>query len=104
MGGTWIDVCDEAFVPPGTMRCIAVSDHRILIALTSEGQWFAADEMCTHEDASLCLGALRDSRVKCPLHGSWFDLRDGSVDDEPATEPLKTYPIRAQSGRIEVLI
>ena len=60
MGGTWIDVCDEAFVPPGTMRCLQVTDRTILIAYTSERQWFAADEMCTHEDA--LRGAARRTR------------------------------------------
>ncbi len=75
--------------------------HRTLLA-HSNGVFYAADEYCTHEDASLCLGALRDGRVKCPLHGSWFDLSDGSVEDEPATEPLRVYPSRVRDGWLEI--
>jgi 3-phenylpropionate/trans-cinnamate dioxygenase ferredoxin component len=88
-------------VEEGAMVCTEVHGRRVLLA-RSAGRFFAVDEMCTHEDASLCLGALQDGRVKCPLHGSWFDLATGQVDDEPATEALRIYPIRVASGMIEI--
>ena len=85
------------------MRCINLAGRRVLLA-NSAGRHFAADEMCTHEDASLCLGALRAGKIKCPLHGSWFDLTDGSVDDEPATIPLQVYETRIRDGWLEVCL
>ena len=88
----------------GTMRCVATPKGQLLLVHAQDGTLFAADPMCTHEDAELELGALRGTMVKCPLHGSWFDLRDGAVSDEPATEPLKVYPVRVQDGVIEVQI
>ena len=85
----------------GAMVCTELRGRQILLARCGDAL-YAADEMCTHEDASLCLGALRQSRVRCPLHGSWFDLATGAVDDEPATEPLRIHHVRVREGMIEV--
>ncbi len=77
---------------PGTMKCIEAEGMRLLLA-NVDGRYFAADQMCTHEDAPLCTGSLKGSLVKCPLHGSRFDLTDGRVLDDPAEENLKVYPV-----------
>jgi len=83
------------------MKCFRIGEKRLLIAY-SEGQFFAVDEMCTHEDASLCTGSLKNHYVKCPLHGSRFDLNSGEALDDPADEPLRTYPIEIIDGEIFV--
>ena len=98
---TWYRALPHASLQLGEMRCLSIDGQSILIARTATG-FFAADEMCTHEEASLCLGALVEARVKCPLHGSWFDLRDGSISDPPATEPLAVYPVRLLDDWLEV--
>ena len=97
----WCQAVRDTEIADGEMACTAIQGRRVLIA-SSAGRYFAADEMCTHEDASLCLGALRSGRVKCPLHGSWFDLSDGSVDEDPATEPLQVYETRIRNGWLEI--
>jgi 3-phenylpropionate/trans-cinnamate dioxygenase ferredoxin component len=99
----WLQAIAADDLEPESMRCLMLAGRRVLIA-QSRGQIFAADEMCTHEEASLCLGALRKGRVKCPLHGSWFDLSDGSVDEEPATEPLRVYATRIRDGWLEICL
>jgi 3-phenylpropionate/trans-cinnamate dioxygenase ferredoxin component len=101
---TWVAALPLAELAPGAMYCFEHAGHRVLVAYAENGTLYAADEMCTHEEASLCLGALRGSRVKCPLHGSWFELTDGSVDDEPATEPLRVHAVRVHEGNIQVML
>lgn len=98
---TWYRALPHVSLQVGEMRCLSIAGQPILVARTVTG-FFAAGEMCTHEEASLCLGALVETRVKCPLHGSWFDLRDGSISDAPATEPLAVYPVRLQDEWLEV--
>ena len=90
-------------VPPGKMTCVSLQGKRILLA-NENGTIFAADEMCTHEDASLCLGSLRGHLLKCPLHGSRFDLTTGKPLDEPADTPLKVYPVKIIANDIFVKI
>ncbi len=81
------------------MRCVALTDRRVLVAHTTDGV-FVADEMCTHEDARLCDGNLNGTLVKCPLHGSRFDLRSGSVLDDPAEDNLAVYPVSIKDNTI----
>jgi len=78
-------------------------DRRLLIAHTEQG-FFAADEMCTHEDARLCDGNLNGTLVKCPLHGSRFELTTGKVLDDPAEEDLRVYPVQVEGDSVFVEI
>jgi 3-phenylpropionate/trans-cinnamate dioxygenase ferredoxin subunit len=86
-------------VPPGGMKRMDIGDRRILLANVG-GQFYAVDDTCTHEDASLSSGALRGEWVKCPLHGSRFNVRTGEVVEEPASEKLATYPVRIEADEV----
>jgi len=59
---------------------------------------YAVDDTCTHEDVSLSLGVLCEHRLRCPLHGSEFDIRTGKVLDEPADTDLSTHPVEVVDG------
>jgi 3-phenylpropionate/trans-cinnamate dioxygenase ferredoxin subunit len=84
---------------PGTMKRIDLGGRRILLANVG-GRFYAADDTCTHEEASLSMGVLKGELVKCPLHGSRFNVRTGKALEEPAEENLRTYPVRLDGGRI----
>lgn len=86
-------------VPPGGMKRVDIGARRILLANVG-GRLYAVDDTCTHEDASLSSGALRGEWVKCPLHGSRFNVRTGEVVEEPAIEKLATYPVRIEAGEV----
>jgi len=83
------------------MRCVALRDRNVLVVNCSEGV-FVTDEMCTHEDARLCDGNLSGTRVKCPLHGSRFELTTGKVLDDPAEVDLVTYPVTVTDGIVYI--
>jgi 3-phenylpropionate/trans-cinnamate dioxygenase ferredoxin subunit len=85
--------------PPGKMKRIELGGRRILLANVA-GEFFAVDDTCTHEDASLSTGCLHGGMVKCPLHGSRFSLKTGEPQEDPATEPLRTYPLKVAEGQI----
>ena len=91
--------CDA--LKPGKMRCVLAAGRKILLA-NVEGRYYATDDTCTHEDASLATGSLKGEWVKCPLHGSRFNVCTGAVLDEPAEENLKTYPVRQDRDGIYV--
>jgi 3-phenylpropionate/trans-cinnamate dioxygenase ferredoxin subunit len=40
----------------------------------------------------------------CPLHGSVFDVRTGEVLNLPATEPVRTYPVKVEAGVVKVSV
>ena len=85
------------------MRCVSLADRNVLVARTDEGV-FVADEMCTHEDARLCDGNLNGTLVKCPLHGSRFELTTGKVLDDPAEQNLIVYPVTISDNTIYITV
>ena len=101
MPDEWIDAGSAGELAPGRMKRIDTHGLRLLLANVG-GRFYAADDTCTHEDASLSSGALLGACVKCPLHGSRFDLATGRVLDDPAEADLRTYPVRLEGGRVLV--
>jgi nitrite reductase/ring-hydroxylating ferredoxin subunit len=95
-------VCTESELGQGQMRCVTIGSAQVLVCHTRDGI-HAVDNICTHAYARLDEGRLRGHRLICPLHGASFDARTGAVLGAPATQPLRTYPVRIQDGQIEVL-
>jgi 3-phenylpropionate/trans-cinnamate dioxygenase ferredoxin subunit len=58
-----------------------------------DGELFAIDDTCTHQDASLADGWLEGCMVECPLHASCFDLRTGLSSGPPAKTPVRTHEV-----------
>ena len=68
------------------------------------GEFFALDDTCTHQDASLADGYLEDDcTVECPLHASCFDLRTGRPSGPPAKVPVRTHTVVVEGGTIFVV-
>jgi len=88
---------------PGSMRAYQLGDREIVVCHTREGV-FALDNICTHAQARMCEGRLRNTRLVCPLHGASFDVRDGRVLGPPALLPLQTHAVRIVAGIIEVAV
>jgi 3-phenylpropionate/trans-cinnamate dioxygenase ferredoxin subunit len=68
----------------------------------ADGELFAIDDTCTHQDASLSEGWLEDCMIECPLHAACFDLRTGKPTGPPAKRPVRTYPVLVQDGFVYV--
>jgi len=94
-------VAVEGELAPGQMKKIRPAGRRLLLC-NAEGVYYAVDEMCSHEDYSLSLGCIQGGKIKCSLHGSYFDLASGEALVEPADEPIRTYPVKIDAGRIWV--
>lgn len=84
---------------PGEMKRLLIDGKRLLLA-NAEGQYYCVDEMCSHEDYSLYLGCIKDKRIKCSLHGSYFNLETGAALTEPADCPLRTYPVHLAGDQV----
>lgn len=103
MADRFIVVAAAGDLPAGRMTCVAIGGRRLLLA-NVEGRFCATDDTCTHEDASLSTGVLRGNLVRCPLHGSRFDVCTGEVLEEPAELDLRTYPVKVEGGRVLVAV
>jgi 3-phenylpropionate/trans-cinnamate dioxygenase ferredoxin subunit len=103
MAEQFIEVARAGDLAPGRMTCVEVGGRRLLLA-NVDGRFYATDDTCTHEDASLSAGVLRGELVRCPLHGSRFNVCTGAALEEPAERGLRTWPVRLQDGRVLVNI
>ncbi len=81
----------------GQLKRVEYKSARILLCRVDD-QVHAVDDLCTHEDISLSLGAICEHRLRCPLHGSEFDVRTGKVLNDPADVDLATYPVTINEG------
>ena len=99
----FIDLIASANLPTGATQKVATEVGDILLA-NVDGKLYAVDDMCTHEDSSLSLGCLKGELISCTLHGSRFNVRTGEPMEEPATQPLRRFPVRTRNDRIEVCL
>lgn len=64
---------------------------------------FAFENQCTHAEFPMSDGEMVDDYViECCLHGAQFDVRDGSVMEAPAEEPLPVFEVEVKDGGIWV--
>lgn len=69
-----------------------------------DGELYAIDDTCTHQDASLADGWLEGCVVECPLHASCFDLRTGMPSGPPAKAPVRTHEVVVDDGLVYVRV
>ena len=80
---------------------VAIEDTQILL-VNAEGQYYAIQDLCTHDDAPLGQGRVVGCEIECARHGAKFDVTDGSATALPAFRPIATFPVRIKDGVIEV--
>lgn len=102
--GAPVRVCGLDDLSPG--ESLRVDDVSPPIALfrTEDGEVFALDDTCTHQDASLADGWVEDCAVECPLHASRFDLRTGAVDAPPAKRGVRSHAVTIEGDDIYVTL
>ena len=89
-----------ADLPPGEALRVTEVSPPVAVFHTEDGEVFAIDDTCTHQDASLADGWLEGCEVECPLHASRFDLRTGAVDAPPAKVGVRTHAVAVTDGDI----
>ena len=94
-----IALCTKDDFNENNMLEVIHENHSYLVAKVDK-EYFAVDNMCSHENSELILGCLKDKTIKCSLHGSYFDLETGKPLNEPADEPIKTYPTVLKDNNI----
>ncbi len=67
-----------------------------------DGKFYATDDICTHEFASLCEGFIDGDIIECPLHAGQFHIPTGKAMSPPVTEDLKTFAVKVEGDDIYV--
>jgi nitrite reductase/ring-hydroxylating ferredoxin subunit len=88
-------------IPENGMKGFTVEKTRVLIAKVN-GEYYAIGAICTHLGGLLDNGKLDGNVVTCPLHGSRFDVTNGSVVRQPAKVAVRAYKVTRQGDSLLV--
>jgi 3-phenylpropionate/trans-cinnamate dioxygenase ferredoxin subunit len=99
MSVRWIDVGAADAVSETAPLAVTVDSEHLVIARCG-AELYAVEDRCTHDGESLEGAEVEDCQIICPRHFSHFCLRTGEALTPPAYEPLRTYRVREQDGRI----
>lgn len=97
----WVDVAGADEIPPGAFKVIEV-DGAMVAVFNLNGEFYAIDNVCTHDGGTLTGGELSGDEVICPRHGARFNIKTGAVAAPPAYEPVHRFPLRVRDERIQV--
>jgi 3-phenylpropionate/trans-cinnamate dioxygenase ferredoxin subunit len=95
-------VASVAELPDETMKKVEAGRTPVCLAHAEDGNFYALNDVCTHEEFSLSDGELWGVDVECPQHGSRFNLVTGKVTGLPAVIPAKTYAVSVEGEDIFV--
>ena len=95
-------VASVADLPEETLKRVDAGSTPVCLAHAADGNFYALNDICTHEEFYLSEGELWDMDVECPQHGSRFSLQTGKVTGLPAVVPAKTYPVTVENSDIYV--
>jgi 3-phenylpropionate/trans-cinnamate dioxygenase ferredoxin subunit len=99
--GEFVTIAKTNETEPGRITYHEVDGARIALCNVG-GQFYAIDDVCTHDGGPLNQGRLEDHLVECPRHGARFDVTDGRAVVLPAVRPVKTYPVRVEGDDVKV--
>jgi 3-phenylpropionate/trans-cinnamate dioxygenase ferredoxin subunit len=99
----FVKVASRSELPPGAKKLVDV-DGRAIAVFNVDGQYYAIDDICTHDGGPLAEGELEGVEIRCPRHGARFDVRDGHALCLPAVEPVQVHAVELRGDDILVAL
>lgn len=99
LGPEWIRACAAEEVPVGELKAVQTGEERIVLA-NVEGDLYALEDQCSHQDFPLSAGELEGTRLECTFHGAKFDVCTGRATQLPAVRPVRTFDVLVQDGNV----
>jgi len=97
----YVTVAKTADLPPGERMVVEIG-RRWIVIFNVDGEYYAIDDTCTHEEFPLSEGTLDGHAIECAKHGACFDVRTGKVLAPPAFVDVKTFPVRVENDDIQI--
>ena len=89
-------------LPPGKVKGVRPWPGCHVALCNVDGTVYALDDMCTHAGGIMHFGDLVKGEIQCPVHLAAFDVKTGEALSGPASESIRTYPVRVDGNHIEV--
>ena len=106
-GDGFVDAVPADYLEPGETATVDVDGVPVTVA-NAAGTWCAFQSTCPHQSTPLGgVPLLRQVLVRCPEHGSTFDVTTGRCvlpSDDGWSGPLRTYPARVVGDVVQVRV
>jgi len=97
----WLKVAELDAVPEGGVVQVRVGAEAVAL-YNLDGKVYATSDICTHAYACLSDGYIDGENIECPLHQGLFHIPTGKAVAAPASEDLKTYPVKLDGGAVYI--
>lgn len=97
----WTSAVAVSELSPGEHTVVEI-EGAVMVLFNLEGEFYAIEDVCTHDGSEISSGCIVDGSIECPRHGARFDIRTGEVTAPPAYEPVDVFPVRIVDGVVQV--
>ena len=101
MSSEWLDIGTSDSVQEAAPFATEVDGIPVVVVRCGP-DLYAIEDRCTHDGEPLGEAEVESCQIICPRHGAHFCLRTGEALTPPAYEPLRTYKVREEAGRVLV--
>ena len=99
----YLKVAEVSELPLGGKKLVEVDGLPVAI-FNVDGDFYAIEDVCTHDGGPLAEGELKGDEVECPRHGARFSVRTGEALCMPAVEPIECYKVKIKGDNILVCV
>jgi 3-phenylpropionate/trans-cinnamate dioxygenase ferredoxin component len=99
MSAHWVDAGPASAVRESRAHVVDVGEFSVVITRCGN-DYYAIEDRCTHDGESLAVGDIEDCEIVCPRHFARFCLKTGAALSPPAYEPVRTFAVRIENGRL----
>jgi 3-phenylpropionate/trans-cinnamate dioxygenase ferredoxin subunit len=99
----FVKVAETAELPPGERIVVEIDDLYIAV-FNVGGEFYAIEDVCTHDDGPLAEGELDGYEIECPRHGARFDIRTGKVLSFPAVVDVPWFEVKVEGDDVLVAV
>jgi 3-phenylpropionate/trans-cinnamate dioxygenase ferredoxin subunit len=97
----WISVFSVDDIENGQHRVVDIDDTEVVI-FKVDNDFFAIENVCSHDGGEIASGDLENGEIICPRHGARFCIKTGDVKSPPAYEGVESYAVRIENNIVQI--
>jgi 3-phenylpropionate/trans-cinnamate dioxygenase ferredoxin subunit len=97
----WVTVARADELAPGQWKSVDVDGAQVAV-FNLDRQYYAIEDVCTHDGGQLTGGSIEGAEIICPRHGARFCIKTGAALTAPAYEATAKFPVRIENDAVQV--
>lgn len=97
----WFEAARLGEIPDCKSKVIVLNGADVAL-FNLGGEYYAIEDICTHDGGDISGGWVEGDRAVCPRHLAEFSIRTGAALKAPAYEGVHSFPVRVRGEVVEV--